>query len=533
MSQRRTVLILTACFLSSMLTVTGQSNKAKEQAKQKEESGSVLKKWPEESVPYIIDPEEEKAFKGLKTDEERENFIEQFWLRRDPTPETPDNEYKDDYYRRIVLANERYTSGIPGWRTDRGRILIMHGEPDEIETHAMGGTYLRPNEEGGGRTSTFPFEKWRYRHIDNIGQEVIIEFVDTSMSGEYRLTFDPAEKDALLHVPGLGLTEYEERNGLDKADRLNRPFAKAGDPFGQDVRTSDFDRLDTYYKILTPPAVKFKDLEASINQRLSINSLPFDYRADVYKITEQSSQVPITIQIPYKNLTFKEETTATGKSMHATMRIEGRIQKISGRIVDRIEDPVELQIPNAQFRSDGVAVYQKVLNLAPGAYSLFLLVNDAKSNNSGLVEKRLEVKKFPEGNLSASSLVLADVIDVLPPRAVSQQFQIGSLKVRPSVKREFQRNQVMSVFMQLYGLKVDEKTRMPSFSSEVLITRDGQEIKKMTDPLFEVASAAQQVNFVKQIPMLDFEPGEYAIQVKITDNLAQTPLVTSEKFTVR
>jgi hypothetical protein len=279
--------------------------------------------------------------------------------------------------------------------------------------------------------------------------------------------------------------------------------------------------------------VKFKDLEASINQRLSVNNLPFDYRADVYKLTEQSSQVPITIQIPYKHLTFKEETTPSGKNMRATMRIEGRIQTLSGRIVDRIDDPVELQIPNAQFRSDGVAVYQKVLNLAPRAYSLFLLVNDAKSNNSGMIEKRLEVKKFPEGNLSASSLVLADLIDVLPPRAVAQQFQIGSLKVRPSVRKDFQRHQVMSVFMQLYGLKVDEKTHLPSLSSEVSITRDGQEIKKLSDPLLEVASAAQQVNFVKQIPMADFEPGEYAIQVKITDNIAQVPLVSVEKFSVR
>ena len=186
-----------------------------------------------------------------------------------------------------------------------------------------------------------------------------------------------------------------------------------------------------------------------------------------------------------------------------------------------------------QFRQDGVAVYQKVLNLPPGAYSLFLVVNDAKSNNSGTIEKRLEVKRFPEGNLSSSSLVLADLIDVLPPRTVSAQFQIGSLKVRPSVKREFQRNQNMNVFLQVYGLKLDEKTHKPSVSSEVLITRDGQEVKKLTSEVEEVAGAAQQLNFIKQIAMSEFEPGEYAIQVKITDNLGQTPLVSNDKFTVR
>src|SRR5688572_14777657 len=243
MKRRRTVLTLTAFFLCSLLTLMGQSNKEKEQARQREESGNVLKKWPDQEVPYIIDSQEERAFKGLKTDEERENFIEQFWLRRDQTPDTADNEYRDDYYRRIAQANEKFSSGIPGWKTDRGRIYIMHGEPDEVQTYAMGGTYYRPPEEGGGVTSTFPWEKWRYRHIEGIGNNVQLEFVDSSMSGEYRLEFDPSAKDALLHVPGVGLTEFELANGLDKADRLNRDHAAFGNPLGQDTRMSTFDRL--------------------------------------------------------------------------------------------------------------------------------------------------------------------------------------------------------------------------------------------------------------------------------------------------
>jgi GWxTD domain-containing protein len=536
MSRRGIVLALTTFFLTSFLTLAAQNNqRAREQSRQKEEAGNYLKNWPQQEVPYIIDPEEQAVFKKLKTDEEREQFIESFWLRRDPTPETIDNEYRDQYFQRIALANERYTSGIPGWKTDRGRILIMHGEPDEVETHAMGGTYIRDIDEGGGRTSTFPFEKWRYRYIEGIGNNVILEFVDSTMSGEYRLEFDPAAKDALLHVPGVGLTDFEERNGLDKADRLNRDFAKAGNPLGQDTRISDFDRLDQYYKVLTPPAVKFKDLEAIVTSRISYNVLPFDYRADFFKVTDTASLVPVTIQIGYRYLTFKEETAPSGtKGMHATGRIEGQISRLSGKIVERIDDPIEVgPILSSQFRPDGVAVYQKVLNLPPGLYRLFLAVNDAKSNNTGTIEKRLEVKKFPDDNLSASSLVLADLVDVLPPRTVSSQFQIGSLKVRPSVKKEFRKDQTMNVFMQVYGLKLDEKSHKPSVSSEVLITRDGQEVKKLTDEVEEVAGAAQQLNFIKQIAMSDFEPGEYAIQVKITDNLTKTPLVSTDKFTVR
>src|SRR5678815_688890 len=258
----------------------------------------------------------------------------------------------------------------------------MHGEPDEVDRHAMGGTYIRDADEGGGRTSTFPFEKWRYRYIEGIGNNVILEFVDSSMSGEYRLEFDPSAKDALVHVPNAGLTDAEERLGLDKADRLNRSSAKAGNPLGQDTRVSDFDRLDQYYKILTPPAVKYKDLEAIVTSRISHNEIPFDYRADIFKITETASLVPVTVQIAYKNLTFKGETSAAGtKGMRAVGRIEGQVSKVSGTVIERIDEPFEISIPSAQFRSDGVAVYQKVLNLPPSSlpYRLFLAVNDVKA----------------------------------------------------------------------------------------------------------------------------------------------------------
>jgi GWxTD domain-containing protein len=536
MNQRGIILTLTALLMSSFLALAGQqNNRAREQARQREESGNYLRNWIRDEVPYIIDNQEEAAFKRLKTDEEREQFIEAFWLRRDPSPDTVDNEYRDEYYRRIVLANERYTSGIPGWKTDRGRILIMHGEPDEVETHAMGGTYYRTPEEGGGRTSTFPFERWRYRHIEGIGNNVILEFVDTSVSGEYRLVFDPNEKDALLHVPGEGLTDREIALGLDKADRLNRDFAKAGNPLGVDGRYSEFDLLDQYYKVLQPPSVKFKDLEAVVNSRLSANLLPFDYRADVFKMTETASLVPVTVQIAYRHLTFKEETSANGtKAMRATGRISGRITRLSGKTVERFDDPIEIPLLAAQFRPEGVAVYQKMLNLPPGGpYAIFLVVDDAKSKNMGTMDRRLEVKRFPDDNLSSSSLVLADLIEQLPPRTVGAPFQIGSLKVRPSVRREFRRDQVMNVFLQVYGLKLDEKTHKPNVTAEVLITRDGQEVKKLTDQLSEVAGAASQMNYIKQIPMSEFEPGQYAIQVKIMDELARTPLVTNDKFTVQ
>src|SRR6266480_4404385 len=142
----------------------------------KQEVSSSYKKWLNEDVAYIITDEERAAFKQLSNDEERDNFIEAFWQRRDPTPDTVENEFKEEHYRRIAYANEHFAAGIPGWKSDRGRIYIVYGPADEIESHPSGGTYERPMEEGGGSTSTYPFEDWRYRYIEGIGQEVIIEF---------------------------------------------------------------------------------------------------------------------------------------------------------------------------------------------------------------------------------------------------------------------------------------------------------------------------------------------------------------------
>ena len=170
------------------------------------------KKWLDQDVVYIIRDEERRAFRQLQTDEERQRFIEQFWLRRDPSPGFPKNAYMEEHYRRLAYADEHFSAkGMPGWKTDRGRIYIMFGPPDEIDSHSTGGTYQRPPEEGGGTIiSNFPFEKWTYRYLDNIGNNINIEFVDTTGTGEYHMTIDPAEKDRLLNVPGAGLRPQEQ-----------------------------------------------------------------------------------------------------------------------------------------------------------------------------------------------------------------------------------------------------------------------------------------------------------------------------------
>ena len=499
-------------------------------SRQAEDSGRALQRWLNEDVAYIITDEERKVFKELKTDEEREQFIEAFWLRRDPSPDTIENEARDDHYSLIAKANERYASGIPGWKSDRGRILIIWGEPDEIESHPAGGQYQRPFEDGGGQTSTFPFEIWRYRYLEGIGNEVKFEFVDPTMTGEYRITMNPEEKDALAHVPGAGLYDYEIQNGLDKSQR-GVPTAN-GALGGSFLRGNQFERLELMAKAFRPPEVKFKDLQAIVETKLSFNVLPFSLRTDFIKVTEESILTPITVQLAHRDLAFQEQEGVQRSMVH----LYGKITGINGRTAQIFEDTVSVDAPTALFKDYLLtsSVYQKIVPLRPGLYKLDLVVRDVKSGNTGTVNQRLAVPRFPEERLATSTLILAEFMESLPARQVATgQFILGDHKVRPNVREEFVKTKDLNVWLQVYGLKVDEATHKPSATVETLITRNGKEVKKLVEGNEEFSGGAQQMTVAQTLPLADFEPGEYSIQVKVTDNLTKELVASTGKFTVK
>ena len=329
--------------------MTDKQRKRQEE-KLRKELETPYRKWLNEDVTYIITDEERQAWKRLSTDDEREQFIEQFWLRRDPTPDTEENEFKEEHYRRIAYANEHYASGIPGWKTDRGRTYIVYGPPDEIESHPSGGTYERPFEEGGGSTSTYPFEKWRYRYIDGIGNDINIEFVDTTMSGEYHMSMDPSEKDALLYVPGAGLTMMEQMGMADKTQRFQRTdgthLGTGAGPLPESM--NEFTRLEQFAKLQKPPAVKFKDLEAAVSSSIRYNTLPFKVQADYIKITDSTILSTVTIQFERKDLQFQQKDGVA----KASVNIFARISNLAGRVINTAEDVVSVEVPGSVGQGD-------------------------------------------------------------------------------------------------------------------------------------------------------------------------------------
>jgi len=498
------------------------------------ENESAYKHWLSDEVPYIITDEERAAFKKLTTDDEKESFIENFWERRNPNPGSPENEFKEEYYRRIAYANEHYASGIQGWRTDRGRIYIMYGPADEIDSHPSGGTYERPQEEGGGETSTFPFEDWRYRYIDGIGTNIVLEFVDPTMSGEYHLTMDPGEKDALLHVPGAGLTMQEQMSGTSKQDRFQRTDGMTiGNPMGGLPESmEEFTRLDTYAKIWKPPAVKFKDLKAVVTTKLSTNLLPFDVRTDFVRVTNETVLTPVTVQVTNKDLQFQNKSGV----MHAVLDIYGQVTKVSGKFVTSFEDSVILDVPEEQFQhySERKSVYQKVLPLRPGLYKFSVVVKDDTNGRLGSTDLGVTVPEYQDEKLSNSSLILADLIQTLPTNQVgSGPFVIGGTKVRPSVNQRFDQDQTMGIFMQVYNLGLDPQTHRPSLNVEYNISKDGKSLLSAPEDTPKLANAGSQVTLEKMLNLKPLQPGKYDLSIKITDNVTKQTVSPSTTFEVR
>jgi GWxTD domain-containing protein len=513
-----------------------KKDKDREKSLRQETSDQFLKKWLEQDVLYIITDEEKAAFKRLTTDDERYQFIEQFWLRRDPSPDTVENETRDEHYRRIAYANERFASGKPGWKTDRGRIYITWGAPDQIESHPSGGSYLRPQEEGGGTTSTFPFETWRYRYLEGqgLGNEVIIEFVDPTMSGEYRMTMDPSEKDALLYVPNAGLTDMEAMGLASKADRFNNTDGtRLGQAMGgRGIRYNQFERLQQYVALQRPPQIKFKDLETVVNTKLSYNLLPFNYRTDFIKITEDTVLTPITIQLLNKDMTFQSKEGI----QRAAVNIYGRISTITGRVAQIFEDVVIQDVPESLFKQtlERKSLYQKAVPLRSGLYKLELVLKDLNSGNVGTMYKGFTVPKFEEDKLATSSIILADNIEKLSLKQVAAgQFVIGGSKVHPNVSETFSRDKTMGIYFQIYNLAIDEKTQKPSATIEYVLRKGSEEVSRFLEEQEKLAGASQQMTLEKLYPLKDLEPGRYSLVVNVTDNLTKRTISPVAKFEVR
>ena len=500
----------------------------------KKEKTNVFKKWVDEDVAYIITEDEKRAWKKLQTDDEREKFIEQFWRRRDPDPDTEVNEYLEEHFERVAYANEHFASGIPGWKTDRGRIYIMYGAPHEKETHPAGGNYERPHYEGGGSTTTYPFEIWFYRYLPGVGSGIEIEFVDPTGTGEYRIARNPFEKDAMLHVPGAGLTLNEQLGLSSKADRISGmsafgysgPGARAQDsPFDYLIRLTDLNRPPTVNEVLEKGLI-----EGTSSPATEDNALDVAARVDFFRASDDRVMTALTIQTDNNDLTFKD----VGGVQTARLSIYGRVTNLVGRRVTTFEDPVTTTATADELITikDRKSAYQRVLPLAPGNYKVDLLVRDLSTGTQQIKSIGFEVPKFAPEKLATSTLVLAVKLQTLNDQ-LPGMFTIGPHKVLPNVAGVYKQGQDVGIYMQIYNAGIDQTTLRASVDVEYVLNKDGKEVLRQAEDWRGLSDPGQRLTLARLLPGNALPTGDYEVTIRVRDRVSGQSLAPTAKFSVR
>lgn len=525
---------VTALLLVSISTVSisaqqTQRDPDQQPRKVKQELKKAYVNWIND-VDLILTKSERDAWNKLDTDDEREKFIEDFWHSRDSDPDTEENEFKQQFFERTAYANEHFSSGKPGRLTDRGRIYIKFGKPDEVESHPAGGAYERPSYEGGGSTSTYPFEKWFYRHIPNVGNGVEIEFVDPTGSGEYRIARNPDEKDALINVPGAGST-FAELAGLEtRADRIANlgGFGRANYMRSQD---SPFDMMNLISSLERDQPFERNFIGTSIPTPIvDDNPLNFETQFNYFRQSDNRVLAVLTVQTDNDQLSF----TNSGGVETARLNIFGRVITLANRPMGKFEDSVTATATAEELSTTRTrkSAYARAFVLTPGRYRVDVIVRDIQSGAAGLKQVGFIVPEFPEDRMSASSVVLAAKLENMESGAAVGPFVIGTTKVIPNLSRVFKRNQPIGVYLQIYNAAIDQTTLRPAADAEYVLLKNGKEISKQTEDWREINDAGQRLTLSRLIDSRSLEPGEYQIQIRIRDHVSGQTIAPSATFTI-
>ncbi|MBS1804785.1 MAG: GWxTD domain-containing protein [Acidobacteria bacterium] len=515
----------------------------KAQKELRQELHGAFKTWLDQDVAYIISDEERKAFKSLGNDEEREAFIEQFWLRRNPNPDSPDNEFREEHYRRIQYANDHYAAGKPGWKTDRGHIYISFGPPDSTESHPSGGSYNRPLDEGGGETATFPFEVWHYRYLEGVGDNIDIEFVDTCQCGDYHFTIDRGEKDALAKVPGAGLTQWESIGMAKKADRFKGGMESLGTgPLESSNQSKQFDRIEMAAKLFAPPPIKFHDLESAISEHKILGGqiFPFDVRTDFVKVTSSTVLVPITLQIKNRDVTFvTKDGVAKG-----VVNILGKVTTLTHKTVQTFEDTVSVEQPAELLQAslDRKSIYWKAVPLLPGLYRLDVAIKDVNNpDHVGIYGRSLDVPTYHDEKLGTSSLILSDKMYPVSSHDIGQgNCVIGNIHVCPRVTANaatpvnYKRNQELNFWMQVYNLGINDQTKAneAKVTYQITDTATNTVVFEKQQDSKDFGEHSDQLTVEKTMPIAGLQPGKYKVTIKVNDEISKQEIAQSAPFVV-
>lgn len=525
---RRFVAALLLVSFSILNVPAQQRNPEEKPRKVKRELKKAYVDWIEDVDP-ILTQSERDAWTKLETDEEREQFIQEVWRSRDPDPDTDENEFKEQFHERVAYANEHFSSGKPGRLTDRGRIYIKFGKPDSVESHPAGGSYERPWSEGGGSTTTYPFEKWFYRYIPNVGSGIELEFVDPSGSGEYRIARNPNEKDALIHTGG-GAT-FAELAGLDTRAQRIATLGSFGQANYRRVQDSPFEVMNRLADLDRDQPVNRNFFGTSTDTPIvDDNRINFETQFNYFRHSDNRVLAVLTVQADNDELQFAN----SGGLETARLNIYGKVLSVAHRRVGKFEDSVTTTATSEELSTirNRKSAYAKALVLDPGRYRVDVIVRDIQSGAAGFRQVGFVVPEFPTDRLSTSSIVLAAKLENMESGAAIGPFSIGTTKVIPNLSGVFRRNQPVGIYLQVYNAAIDQTTLRPAADAEYVLLKNGKEVSKHVEDWRQINDAGQRLTLTRLIDSRPLVPGEYQVQIRIRDHVSGQTITPSATFTI-
>jgi GWxTD domain-containing protein len=476
------------------------------------------RKWLDEEVVYIITPIEREVFLKLQTDRERDLFLEAFWKHRDPDPNTPENECKTEHYRRINYANHFFgrSAPTPGWRTDRGRIYIILGEPNDVQRYE-------------GKTGIHASEVWFYQDKAKFGLPpgFHLVFFQEGGLGDYKI-YSPA-KDG----PKALLTNYfgdpvDYRKAYESLREIEPGLAEVslslipGEPvsgLGRPTLASDIliNKVENLPKsqVEEKYAQKFLQYKDIIEVEYSANYLDSDSLVRV--VRDRSGLYFVHYAIELKRLSVN----AYENKYYTTLKLNGTVTSLGGKQIYQFDKDFTVNMDEAQIKLANVQPFDlhDLFPLIPGTYKLSILVKNEISKEFTTLEQTIVV---PEE--SPTRQMTSPILGYRTARADSSKtrlkpFQFGPTQIYCQPNRVFTKKEPLAVAFQILGLSPDERAEGVV---QYTFLREDRVAYQKSRPLAEYADWP---NCLEEFSLAEFAPAHYKIRMAV---LAQGKEIASQ-----
>ncbi len=477
------------------------------------------RKWLSEEVVYIITKAEKDVFLQLESDQERDQFIKAFWRQRDPNPNTPENEFQVEHYRRIQYANKWFgkESPAPGWRSDQGRIYILLGEPQAIDRIE-------------NKTELRPLVTWYYQGLMEYGlpNAFNVLFFKRDSTGDYEL-YSPVRfgPQYLMNNYAGDMTNYETAYlALHDIEPVIAELSLnliPGESSGYSPSMSS--ELLITSKIPMAPAKKVNSQYAEKMLRYK-DMVEMEYTANyidnaklVKVIRDPLSGIHfVHYLIEPKKLSIEE---SKGK-YYTTLEIFGSVADMTGKNVFQINKSVPIELNQEQMAriKDKLFSFQDMFPLIPGKYRLTVLLKNIVSREFTSMEQVVEIPEKPI--LGISSLLLANrIVENSSYKGQGKPFLLGDRQLVPSPRNDFTAAETLYVFCQLSGLS-EELEANGSLQFDIL--KENISVDSLTKKISEYS---RQQGALEKFSLAALKPANYDLRVTLLS--AQGKALASEE----